>query len=164
MTKRASAYVDHLSFRLLEQAVLLKEFDQSSQQILNEIGATMLDSQETIKGTTTKRDFQLMKLGNMKVMHHLSENKELDLTRPLPRYWFDPLDNLDSSSVKDLLALTEEYHQNATWLHKVEFAAGTFFVTCNVEKQGDAAGGGKEYLLLRLPDLKYYYDGAQQLQ
>lgn len=114
------------------------------------------ESVQSIHRDVFKSDYRLLLLPNYQEMAHLRDGPELDFTRPLPRYWFDPTD-FDSDQytreqLRDRLALNRD---SLCYSHIIfcGFPAGSAFLCCKVESQYDGygnllAGGITEYLYL----------------
>lgn len=99
-----------------------------------------------------KSDYELVTLQNYTEFSHVRDGDTLDFGRPLPRYWFDPLDcefDITEHSLRDYFALSDFTHPKLTHIIVCGFPAGALFLRCRAESQRSGGGGGIEYLYLR---------------
>lgn len=117
------------------------------------------ESVQSIDKNVFKSDYRLLLLPNYQEMAHLRDGPELDFTRPLPRYWFDPIDfdadEYTREQLRERLALNRDA---LCYSHIIYcgFPAGSAFLCCKAESQYDhhgsrLTGGNTEYLYLRNP-------------
>ena len=120
--------------------------------ICDRIVAAHNESTDSLLEKYCKSDYKLVALRTYTELAHVRDGDTLDFGRPLPRYWFDPLDFESANSeslLRDYLALPEETHPKLTHVIVCGFPAGALFLCCRAESQREGGGGGIEYLYLR---------------
>lgn len=104
-------------------------------------------------------DFTLVTLFNYQELDHFAGGSELDMTLPLPRYWFESRDfpSPDQTAPRYTLALSEANGGKLTHIVRCGFPAGAMFLQCRLPR------GTTEYLYLRNVNERVYMISSTQI-